>query len=331
MRLPDGRLQLITMPNPSSAGTSSPATPVVATTLSTPQQVQQQQQTMVRPTIALRPQQTTTLMLSSPTAGAAAAAPQTRLIMPTGLGTGGLACMASAITIPARAATSILGVTGAITTPSSSKPLIIGTTGRLPGTTVLSAPTGTPGVATQQLVSLASGQQMLTTPLLAGQSAVMASPQQVSSPSPALGGLPVMSIQAPGTAGSTTPTMVALQSSQGTSLLSGQSLLARPLTTSAGGTATSLLSMALPSAGGTLTLGGQKVAQIIQNSAAPATSGVNTTVVMATPAGIRTLSGGTAQLQLKTVSASSVAGGKTTMSPLRQIITPIQVKKDLLD
>lgn len=309
MRLPDGRLQLITMPSQSATGTS-PATP---TTPATPQQ----QQTVVRPTITLRPQQPPTLVVSSPASQATPTpAPQTRLIMPTGIATGSVAAVggSSTITIPARPATSILGVAGA----SPSKPLIISTTGRMPGASVLSATTGTPGAATQQLVSLASGQQVVTTPLLAGQSVVTS---QVAGSTPTIGSLPVVSLQSPATS---TPTMVALQSSQGTSLLAGQSLLARPLTTTS---ATSLLGMSLPSAGGTLTLGGQKVAQIIQNSAAPTTSGVNTTVVMATPAGMRTLPGGTTQLQLKTVAASTVAGGKTPLSPLRQVIAPIQVRQ----
>jgi hypothetical protein len=88
--------------------------------------------------------------------------------------------------------------------------------------------------------------------------------------------------------------------------------------------------MALPSAaGGTLTLGGQKV--IIQNSLPLNSGGVPTTVVMATPTGVRALSGGAPQLQLKTIPATTTVGAvKTPLSPLRQVIAPVQVSICLL-
>ena len=408
VRLPDGRLQLITMPNqPSSSATT--ATPTT--------RPQQQQQTLVRPTITLRPQQPA-LVVTSPTPQATPTliqAPQTRLIMPAGMAAGGVAGVAGSntITIPARPATSILGVAGAAASPT--KPLIIRTAGRMPGTSVLSvtgaAPVlsatggipvlsasaaapilsgnggtqllsttgstpllgttggtslpsasaatsgatpllsvaaGTPGSVTQQLVSMASGQQSVSSPLILGQSVVTT---QVVNASPVISSLPVVSLQSPATSVSgaaATPAMVALQTTQSpslltsqssmapntapavltlqstpsTSLLTSQSLLSSPISTAVVMTSISSAPSILSMTGGTLTLGGQKV--LLQNSAS--TSSVGTTVVMATPTGVRTLSGATPQLQLKTVPASSpVSEVKTPLSPLRQVIAPIQV------
>jgi nucleosome-remodeling factor subunit BPTF len=309
LRLPDGRLQLITMPNPSTAATTTSS----AATAASPAPAAPQ--TMVRPTITLRPQQPTLMVSSSPSAQAttSVATPQTRLLVPAGSMTPG----SSTITIPARPATSILAAAGG----SPTKPLIISTTGRLPGAAgVLS----TPGAATQQLVSLASGQQMVTGATPGSLAVVTSQPGGQAT----IGGLPVVTLQSPATS-LATPTVV-LQSSQGTSLLSGQSLLARPLTGATAATtaaATSLLSMALPSGGQTLTLGGQKV--IIQNSAALNPSSVATTVVMATPTGMRALAGGAPQLQLKMMSTTANSAGaiiRTPLSPVRQVIQPVQVK-----
>ncbi|XP_025083493.1 nucleosome-remodeling factor subunit BPTF-like isoform X4 [Pomacea canaliculata] len=315
IRLPDGRLQLITIPGQSTAAVSSPAVTVATT----------QQQPLVRPTITLRPQQPT-LVVTSPTPATTQAAltpaTQTRLIVPTQIATAGAVSLsgvvsAPTITLPARPATSILSMAAS----SPTKPLIISTTGRLPGSTILSA-AGTPGTATQQLVSLA-GQQVVSAPLLAGQTLLtsQASANPVTT-SQAVTTLPVVSIQSAAAVSSTpAPAVVALQTSQGTaSLLPGQSLLARPLT---GTTATSLLSVSSPASAATLTLG-QKVTHIIQASSAA--NSVSTSTTSATPTLARTLASITPHLQLKTVATPTVAAIKTPASPLRQVISPVPVK-----
>lgn len=327
VRLPDGRLQLITMPSQAAAQTACSSSAATPAPTPSPTTAITQQQTLVRPAITLRPQQPALVVSTpstSPSQPTVTPGNQTRLIVPAQMAPGSTMSMSavagsSTITLPTRPSANVLGIAGS----SPQKPLII-STGRMPG--ILAATSGTPGAATQQLVSLA-GQQVVSTPLMQAGTLVtsQAPTASVVSISPTATGLPVMSIRSATVTSPTqppTPAVVALQSSQGTtSLLSGQSLLARPLSSAS---ATSLLGMALPTTGGTLTLGGQRVAHIIQTAGAPNTMG--TTMVTATPASAGTLASLAPQLQLKTVGGTTVAAVKTPVSPIRHVIAPVQVK-----
>ncbi|XP_071108199.1 nucleosome-remodeling factor subunit BPTF-like [Haliotis cracherodii] len=176
IRLPDGRLQLITLP---TAATAQPITAVSAssaTSTATPTVTQVQ----ARPTVAIRPQTIVVSAASVPGTSAVSVVPATRVMVPAQLSGASVAAGAISSTGVVSAAAALSGVASHVTTlamptrtlggsilasTSPAKPTIITSVAKVAGTPVVSAQAVMPNTTTQIIKPLMTSTLPTMTPV----------------------------------------------------------------------------------------------------------------------------------------------------------------------